>query len=254
MFTMAGFFESSGATALTEVAALADPHLRVSGDDIVVPGLGHLAGVYAKSNTVTDARVESPSLRRFMNFSVHPVREGAGDLNRNPDNYWVDLFARMVSLDPSESVNLKIAESTATDAVYGLIWFADAVDPVPEGELRTVRASGTTTLTANAWSNVSLTFDEDLPAGRYAIIGAAGQSAGMVGYRFLIPGAVWRPGGIGITDVSFSDVASFRYGRKGLWGEFEHDLPPTVDVLSISADTTEKIWMDLIQVRAGRGA
>lgn len=252
MFTLAGFFESSGATSLTEVAALADPHLRVVGDDIIVPPLGNLAGVLAKSNTVNDARVESPSLRRFVNFSVHPVREGASHLNRNPENYWVDLFDRIVPLDVSEAVNLKVAESTAADAVYGLIWFADGMDAVPDGPVRTVRATGTATLTANAWTNFAITFDEDLPAGRYAIVGAAGQSAGLVGFRFVIPGYMWRPGTIGITDVSYVSMRSFRYGGKGSWGEFEHDLPPTVDMISISADTTEKIWLDLVQVRAGR--
>lgn len=253
MFTLAGFFESSGATSLTEAAALADPHLRVSGDDIIVPPLGKLAGVYAKSFSCNDARLESPSLRRFVNLAIHPVREGDSHLNRNPEDYWLDLFDHMIELDVSEAVNLKIAQSAAADAVYGLIWFADGIDPVPEGPIRTIRASSSTTLTANAWSNLALTFDEDLPAGRYAIVGAAGQSAGMVGFRLLLPGYAWRPGTIGIIDVSYVSMRSFRYGGKGSWGEFEHDLPPSVDVLSISADTSEKVWLDLVQVRGRRG-
>jgi len=252
MFTLVGFFESSGATTLTEIATLADPHLRVSGDDVIVPSLGNLAGVYVKSNTANDGRVVSPSLRRLVNFAVNPVREGSSHLNRDPEKYWVDLFDHMIPLDVSEAVNLKAAESTAADAVYGLIWFADRIDPVPAGVMRTIRAVSSTALTANAWTNVALTFDEDLPAGRYAIVGASGVSGGMVAFRFVVPGAYWRPGTIGNTDPSYIPMMSFRYGRKGLWGEFEHDLPPTVDVFSISADTDTKIWFDLIQTRSGR--
>jgi len=252
MFTLAGFFESSGATSLTEINALADPHLSVTGDDVAVPVLGNLAGAYVKSNTGNDGRVVSPSLRRIVTQSIIPVREGASDLNRDPENYWMDLFEHMIPLDVGEAINLKMSESTASDAVYGLLWFADAIEPVPAGPFRTVRASATTTLTANVWTNFALTFDEDLPAGRYAIIGAAGQSAGMVAFRFVLQGYGWRPGTIGMTDVSYVPMSSFRYGRKGSWGEFEHNIPPTVDGFSISGDTTEKIWLDLIQVR-GRG-
>lgn len=252
MFTVAGFFESSGATSLTPIAALADPHLRVVLDDVIVPDLGNLAGVYVKSNTCNGGKVVSPSLRRLVNLFVHPVREGAGHLNRNPENYWVDLFDHMIPLDVSEPINLEASESTAADAVYGLLWFADGIDAVPTGIMFTVRATSATALTANAWTNVALTFEEDLPAGRYAIVGAAGTSGGMVAFRFVIPHGYWRPGTIGATDPSYVDMKSFRYGRKGVWGEFEHDLPPSVDVLSISADSDTKIWFDLVQVRSGR--
>ena len=46
MFTMIGYSESQDSSSLVNVAALVDPHVRVVGDDIVVPsGLNYVGGV-----------------------------------------------------------------------------------------------------------------------------------------------------------------------------------------------------------------
>jgi hypothetical protein len=37
-------------------------------------------------------------------------------------------------------------------------------------------------------------------------------------------------------------------GGWGVWGEFAHTAPPTVDFLSVSADTSEVVHLDLIKV------
>jgi len=34
----------------------------------------------------------------------------------------------------------------------------------------------------------------------------------------------------------------------GVWGEFTHDSPPTVDFLSVSADTSETVYLDIVKI------
>lgn len=252
MFTLAGFYETLANSAYVKIAALADPHLRISGDDIAIPsGLNMLLGAFARSPSMVKARLVSPSLRRFNNLIISPTFQ-QWQAQFNPNEHWMNLSQNMVALDVSEDINLEVDNNNASNFIYGGIWLADQIDPVPGGPRRTVLATGTTTTTAMAWSNVALTFDEDLPAGRYAVIGAMFQSANIVMARLVFPGAQWwRPGCLGIGEVVYTQHSDFRFGRMGLWGEFEHNLPPTVDFLTHSSDTAQVVHLDLVQIRAG---
>jgi hypothetical protein len=37
-------------------------------------------------------------------------------------------------------------------------------------------------------------------------------------------------------------------GQLGEWGTFSHNTPPTVDFLSLSADTSQTVDLDLIMI------
>ena len=70
-FTLVGYTESQDTSnALTAVAALADPHVTINGDDIIIPELNQLLGIYASGTTITRAQLRSPSLRRVVNLEV----------------------------------------------------------------------------------------------------------------------------------------------------------------------------------------
>lgn len=248
-FTLVGFTESQDSAALIEVAALADQHVRVVGDDIIVPALSNLAGAYALGPNVTQAQLSSPSLRRLTLLDAAPVDVSAEPTVPAP---FLDMFDRPFPLDVSEALNALAAEDAAgASRSTVLAWLIDAIQALPAGPIFTVRVTNTTTLTANAWTNGALTFGQTLPAGAYAIVGAFFFSAGLQAFRFVFPGGSWRPGAIGFDAVGDADVSRFRMGAAGVWGQFEHDAPPTVDFLSNSADSSQTGYVDLIQVRAG---
>ncbi|MDW8005017.1 MAG: hypothetical protein RMI04_09430, partial [Thermofilaceae archaeon] len=51
---------------LTELTTVADPHVAYTASRFFVPdGMNYLAGAYAASSSITNARVDSPSLRRI---------------------------------------------------------------------------------------------------------------------------------------------------------------------------------------------
>jgi hypothetical protein len=104
------------------------------------------------------------------------------------------------------------------------------------------------TLSAYAWTNAALTFSQTLPMGRYQVVGMRARSTGLIAARLVFVGFSWRPGCVGHDAVSDIDNDVFRQGRLGVWGEFEHDTPPTVDFLSVSADSNPTVWLDLIKV------
>jgi hypothetical protein len=245
-FTLVAWNENfSAAATLDAITAVADPHVRVSGDDIWIPeALPMLAGYKVLGSTVTQARVESPTLRTLTPIDVSPL-----DLTTEPTGRGLAVLqpSNPKAVGGGEALNVKATVSGAGRAI-ALALLCDAPLAPITGEIFTVRATSSTTLTANAWTNGSLTFAQSLPKGRYAVVGMRAISAGLIAARLVLPGYAWRPGCIGYDAESDTEDDVFRGGRMGSWGEFDHDVPPTVDFLSISADTSEVVYLDLIKI------
>ncbi len=71
MFTTVAYSESQDSAALVNIAALADPHVRVNGDDVLVPrGLNFLLGWYFLGANFVQARIDSPTRRRATTTSA----------------------------------------------------------------------------------------------------------------------------------------------------------------------------------------
>jgi hypothetical protein len=245
-FTLVAWNENfSAAATLDALTAVADPHVRVSGDDVWIPeALPMLAGYKVLGSTVTQARIESPTLRTLTPIDVSPLDTATTNTGAN--------LARILASNPKtvgggEALNVKVTVSAAGRAI-ALALLCDAPLAPITGEVFTVRATSSTTLTANAWTNGALTFAQSLPRGRYAVVGMRAISAGLIAARLVFPGYAWRPGCIGYTAENKTEDDVFRGGKLGSWGEFDHDVPPTVDFLSISADTSEVVYLDLIKI------
>jgi len=244
-FTLVAFTETQTSTALVNVAGLADPHVRVVGDDIYVPvALPNLAGCHFIGSTTTLAQLASPTLRRLANPDIEPI-DTATEPGSPPAVH--DNFASPKALEGGEALNALMANSAA-GYTHVLVWFSDGpVTPVT-GEIFTIRATNSSTLAAYAWTNGALTFSQTLPRGTYQIVGMRYQGAGALAARLVIPGYSWRPGCPGCDADADLDHPRFRKGQAGVWGEFSHDAPPTVDFLSVSADTAQVVHLDLIKI------
>ena len=247
-FSLICYSESQDTSgALSNVAAITDPHVRVIGDDVVVPDdINYLAAAYAVGASLTRAVVVSPSIRRRYPHEVTPL-----DANVNPSSVFVfEPFASPIQLDAAEALNFQVAENGA-GAVRdtGLVWLSDGpFVPVTGSEVFTIRATGSTTLVAYAWGNCALTFNDTLPAGEYAVVGMQAASAGGIAARLVFTGSAWRPGVICSTASTIVGSSLFRYGKMGIFGTFAHNTPPTVDFLSASADSAETVYLDLVMI------
>jgi len=245
-FTTVAFSESQDSAVLVNIAAVADPHVRVVGDDIYVPGaLPNLAGYYFGGANFTQGQVSSPSLRTLANIDVEPA-----DLADEPASPPAvhDLFASPKPLEGGEAINTLMAEDAAgASRVNAILWFSDGPIAPVTGDIFTVRATGATTLVANAWTNGALTFTQTLRRGTYQIVGMRAQSAGLRAARLVAPGETWRPGCLGCDADGDIENQVFRRGKAGVWATFSHDAPPTVDFFSASADTSEVVHLDLIK-------
>ena len=246
VFTLIAYSESQDSAALVNVAALVDPHVRVVGDDIVVPSaLPYVGGVYAIGADITRAQLVSPSIRRRYPFEVTPIEiaaEPADPVKYNP------FFSSPIGLDADEALNFQAAENNASAGrCSGLVWLCDgATTPISGEEMFTIRSTNASTLVAFTWTNGALTQSDTLPAGTYAVVGMRASSAGLIAARLVFSQYPWRPGCIGSDTLGEQGVPIFRMGGLGIWGEFAHNTPPTVDFLSLSADTSQTVDLDLV--------
>jgi len=244
-FTVAAFTESQDSAVLTNIAAVADTHLRVVGDDIYVPALSQLAGYYFCGANFTQGQIDSPSLRVQTLIDVEPA--DLADEPASPPTFH-DLFSAPIPLATGETIRCLMAEDAAgASRVNALLWFSDGPIAPVTGKIQTVRATGSTTLTANAWTSCPLTFSQTLPVGSYNIVGARFSSTGARAGRLIVPGYSWRPGAPGVDTDGDISPDRFRYGQAGVWATFASDNPPQAEFFSASADTAEVVHLDLIK-------
>lgn len=249
-FTLVGYSESEAKASLLPLTALADEHVTVAGDDITIPELNQIIGAVALSANLDNAQLVSPSMRRVFNEDLAdliisatiPTDEGGfNDFTKTP-----------IPLVRSEKLNALVDNNNTAEQSTVLVWLADGAPSPIRGAVRTIMATLPTTTATYAWTNGALTLSQTLPAGRYAIVGARAFGATLIACRFVFVGYSWRPGFIGCATLVEAKNPLFRRGGLGIWGEFEFDQPPTVDVLCSGATGSLELFLDLIQIRAGR--
>jgi len=258
MQTLAAFYQSvDPAGGYVQLAAIADPVLTVNSPRIQVPTLNDIIAIAAgvETTVVPSARLVAPSLLTMWREQISPVNGAAAAavVPLSPHRI-MDLRDDPIVLVPSEQLTAEInSNPAAAQLQWVLIWFADGKPTPVSGRIITARATVANALTAGAWSLNTLTFDEQLPRGRYSIVGLRGVSTSMVACRLVIPGYGWRPGCLGsllVTDIA-NDM--FRYGNMGELGQFEDVDNLQVETLANAADTAaaQIYWVDLLQLRAG---
>src|SRR2546427_4094401 len=258
-FTTAAWSQSvDPAGAFVALNAVPDQHLTVAGADIRCPSLNRIIAAAAGLETTAaqQARITAPSRRVLALQRVAPTQGNAAGVSLPADPQHVqDLRLSPLQMVQGEHVDFEInSDPAAAQIQWGVVWFADAAPAPVAGNIFTVRATNATALVASTWSNVGLTFAENLPRGRYQVVGLRAQSAGMVAARVVFVGTGaqgWRPGVLGTLNDRHLEDDMFRYGQLGVFGEFEDIDLPTIDCLAVSADATQVFYLDLVQVRLG---
>jgi len=223
-----------------------DSQIRIEEKNVIIPsGLNHIIAVYAHSDFIARARVETPSLRRNMLLEIAPVARSIEPDQWEYINYYFDT---PIVLDESEPMRfMAFHDQSTAQEITGLVWLADgAITPVTQ-EHFVARAVCQQIQGSGVWENVSITFDQVLPAGRYGVIGARLEFRNGIAYRLSFVGQSWRPGWV--VDLFYQSAMDYpvRHGKLGVWGEFPHDQPPTVDILAFGSGQPI-LYLDLVRL------
>jgi len=247
MFTLMGYHKAAISATLLPLQPIADPHVTVSGNDLTVPELNQIVALLCVGGAPTQAQMQSPSLRKLIQedipaYIATEVCTGAVDVI-------VDKRDNPLILTRSEKLN-GLTIHTTDGRIF--VWLADGpISPI-SGDIRTVKCTTGHTTAADLWENLALTFTQTLPAGRYAVVGMHAHGTNLLAARLVFVGGGWRPGVVAGAIAADPGIPMFRNGAFGLFGEFEFDQPPSIDLLGTGVTSTEEVYLDLIQIRVGR--
>lgn len=255
MFTTVAYYASVDPAGIeTKIAPVPDVSVRISGNDLYVPALNRLSGAAAMVSTtvsVAYAKLSSPSLLRVQKYAVSPIQGVSASVNLPADPHAVHLIqAGPPQLNTNEGLDALVNSDPAAPQIHSVIvWLSDGVlTPVQPDEQFTIRATGTTTLTAGTWTPVPLVFDDAIPVGRYSIVGMRAESSNMLAARLVVPGYAWRPGVLGCINSLHREDFRFRRGLIGEFAQFDAVTLFQVEVLAAAADTAERFVFDIDKI------
>lgn len=200
----------------------------------------------------------------FPNYAPNNI----GTAVESPSKYW-DFIRNPIPLRPTETFNIFASQTSGgaevqtvfTEFTDGIIsplpMLAAGPSPNGNGKYTSMHARATTTLTPNAWSQVTPSIDLPFPAGLYALVGARVMSAKALGFRMRpINDVSWYPGGVAVQSPDQYDPPGQRFINAltgalthwGIWFTFFQNTVPNVDIWSTAADTVEDFWFDVIKL------
>jgi len=242
------FVQEPAVTTEEFVAGVADDTHRVSGDDIYVGKRNQIVAMFAGGHSLQTMRIVSPSLRRFFTPYIHPYVSMAADayFYASP----VEMCRNPLPIETNEALNAKAVVSEVHADVDNFVGvsLSDGPIAVVHGDIRTMVIESTITATQKTWVAEDLTLSQDLPVGRYAIVGAACRSNYHGIFRLIGVGQDNRPGGMVTATSDVIDTMSQRFGNMGKWMEFDQINPPRLEMCLNVTGSWYSLKLDIMQV------
>jgi hypothetical protein len=135
--------------------------------------------------------------------------------------------------------------------MYGLAWYTtSAIEPAPRGEVLTIMGSGgVVAAIPRQWTELTNpTWETQLPAGVYGIVGSFAASNNSIAHRFILEGESMRPGGLSGTLISVPHPLFSVGGGLGLWGRFTAPVMPRIEVLCNAPDVGVLFWIQVVRL------
>ncbi|MHB1425977.1 MAG: hypothetical protein ACYC3I_22665 [Gemmataceae bacterium] len=193
------------------------------------------------------ARVNMPSLNVVGLPSLEPVVVNATPVTNSPTVRFGDVG---LPIKGQENIEIDVANNAITSTpAWCLLWITDGITPIPQGPVRKLRWTSTSTLTAYTWSQITYTLDTGtLAAGNYSLVGVTSISAGCIASRVSLNGMFERPGFPGLTAEGQIHPDCFREYHLGQLGVFPAYSTPVVSVFSSSADTSISGYFHVVKI------
>lgn len=232
------------------IPAKPDPAFTVNANSLyLAPTDMEVFAAKAMNDTITRARIVSPSLRLLGLPEIFPLSVSATPTVANATCTWMDNCP-VIRQNDEFGVEASNGASTV-DTAFAALWLRKSKRPVPAGKRFTIRATSTNTLVANAWTLATLTLDQTPPVGDYAVIGMSCTCNDAFAARLVFPKDTnFRPGVPCYYAVTTFDVLDpFRYGKLGEWGRFHSVNIPQLEVFGVTAGAeTPAVILDLVSL------
>lgn len=245
-FHTVAFHKAAVSATLLPLQPIADDFVTTSGNDLTIPPLNNIVAALIFGTAPTQAQLQSPSLRKLLMQDIGQAI--ATEVTTPAVDVLEDYREDPLVLTVSEKLNVLTIHTTDG---WCLLWLADGPITPIHGDIRTLKATTGHTTAGDVWETVDLDLSQTLEAGRYQVVGMRAFGTAVLAARLLFVGEPWAPGVPAGADINAILTPIFRRGKFGSFGEFEFNAPPKLQLLGTGVTSTEQIYLDLIQVRAG---
>lgn len=246
MHLSAYFSSAIAAVADTDIAALTDVFAVIQNSHFLFQTNRYLHWAAYLSGSALRAKLNAADLRVVTNPYLRPV--GSALLPGSNPN-WADYRNDPLQLTGLEEVGMLVTDTAVAHNSYGLIATDPnpTVTPAPAGKVYTLRGTSTTTATASAWTQVSVTWQDTLPGGQFICVGFHAQSTNLIAARLIFPNQAERPGVIGLNALTNQDMFRGAKGPQGILGRFASTFIPIPEVLANAGDASFEFYLDIMR-------
>jgi len=180
--------------------------------------------------------------------------------DNDPIKGYHDHYKNPIPLKVASKLQVLSVNGTDEDTLIGLALGTGYLDPKPQPIDEIISGFSDTTITALAWSPCAVTWNQDLKAGKYSIVGMRGSvylaaNAWSALMRLNIPGnTTWKPGvPAAISQADHEEYQLVTYEPWKFWGDIgvtfnAPEQMPNIEVLSPAAHTDQNIQLMLKKV------
>jgi hypothetical protein len=147
----------------------------------------------------------------------------------------------------AESMQVLVDETGGTGTLaYAVVWNGDGPQQAVTGNMFTTRLTSAIQQAAGVWTSGEMVFTEFLPVTEYQVVGMRVEAASGIAARLIFSNSQIRPGAMMRATGDNPLDWQFRYGRSGVWGQFDINQPPRLELLGGTA-AAQVISLDLIR-------
>lgn len=231
----------------TDMTPVTDPIMTVSNGHFLPQRDMPLLFASFSAASATRARLISPTFRQVTTPWIRPMGVA---IVQGVEAHIADYRANPLRVRGLEELQMEGTQTSGGAAIEvataGLQFSPMAL--MPGGDVYTLRGTATTTLTAGGWTQVTMTWQDTLPAGQYVVVGMEYVGATAIAARLVFEEQTERPGCVGAGLGTSQQHAMFDKGGLGVWGRFNANRMPNVECLANAADTAEEIFLDIIRI------
>lgn len=246
MFHTIANFVAIANVADTNIPPVADGIMAISNNHFLPQKDYDLIYSAPMAVTLDRVRLNSPTNRQI---TIPFIRPFTAALSPPTDPNVADYRANPFRLRALEEFAFEGTDTAAgPNNCYVVSGLQTGFEPMPAGNVFTLRGASTTAAVAATWTQIAVTWADALPAGTYACVGLDVVSVTPVAARLTFENQVERPGALGVALVGSRNHAMFNKGGLGVWGRFKSTRMPTVEVLNDGVIAVHTVYLDLIRI------
>lgn len=246
MYHLVYYSTSYNSAAVTEINAVADTILTVQNNHIVPSQDMRIYWANAFGATIDRARFRSPYLNQLNPPWIRPLTLAAL-LPTNPNTAL--FFDRSLVVKGREELVVETVQTSGGAERESLLFaMGDNLVSAPPGQPIILRGTATTAAVAQTWTPITVTWEQSLPVGTYALIASEHFATNAIAHRWIFDLQYWRPGFPSFATVGLRQIDEFERYQMGVLGYFKNDAMPRIEIMDTSTDASHVVYLECIRV------